>query len=88
MSESFPRSGVAIAEVTMYDVPTQAKLSKELKSPTIFGSAVAMIEVSKLASMVAVANAPNTMMSLVWVKPGTEDSFAMRFTVLLFVQCK
>jgi hypothetical protein len=49
----------------MYDVPTQAKLSNELKSPTILGSAVAMMDVSKLASMVAVANAPKTMMSLV-----------------------
>jgi hypothetical protein len=72
----------------MYDVPTHAKLSKELKSPTILGSAVAMMDVSKLASMVAVAKAPNTMMSLVWVKPGTEDSFAIRFTVLLFASYK
>jgi hypothetical protein len=65
MSESFPRRGVEIADVTMYDVPTQAKLSNELKSPTILGRAVAMMDVSKLASMVAVANAPKTMMSLV-----------------------
>jgi hypothetical protein len=36
-----------------------------------------MMDVSKLASIVAVAKAPSTMMSLDCVKPGTEDSFAM-----------
>ena len=35
----------------MYDVPTHAKLSKELKSPTILGSAVAMMDAGSYNEM-------------------------------------
>ena len=41
------------------------------------GNAVAMMEVSKLASMTANAKAPRTTNRRLLVKPGTRDSVAM-----------
>ena len=66
-----------MADVTMYAVPTQAKLSNALNCPVIVGSAVAMMEVSKLASMTANANAPRTTYRRLLVKPGTRESVAI-----------
>ena len=77
-----------IAEVTMYAVPTHAKLSNALNSPVIVGRAVAMMEVSSEASMVASASAPRTSPSRARENPGTIDSVAMRVTVVLFVLSK
>ena len=70
-SDSLPSSGVPIADVTMYAVPTHAKLSNPLNSPVIVGSAVAMIDVSSDASRVASISAPSTTIRRRWVNPGT-----------------
>jgi hypothetical protein len=43
----------------------------------IFGNAVAMIDVSREASITAIINAPNTNVSRDFVKPGTPESVAM-----------
>jgi hypothetical protein len=66
-----------MAEVTMYADPTQAKLSNALNCPVIVGRAVAMIEVSRFASITARARAPRTIPKRLLVNPGTSVSVAM-----------
>jgi hypothetical protein len=66
-----------MADVTMYAVPTQAKLSNALNSPVMVGNAVAMIDVSMFASITASAKAPRTTQSRLLVNPGTNVSVAM-----------
>ena len=72
-----PSNGVLIAYVTMYAVPTHAKLSKALNCPVIVGRAVAIIEVSRFASITARARAPRTIPKRLLVNPGTKVSVAM-----------
>ncbi|MEZ5297527.1 MAG: hypothetical protein R2697_15010 [Ilumatobacteraceae bacterium] len=63
-----------IAAVTMYAVPTQAKLSNDWNSPTIVGSAVEMIEISIEASRTDSINDDSTSHSWRLVNPGTVDT--------------
>ena len=69
-----------IADVTMYAVPTQAKLSNASNSPAIVGSAVAMIDVSSDDSSTAIISAPSTTASRRCVNPGTEKATAISRT--------
>ena len=69
-SESLPQSGVPIAAATMYEVPTQAKVSKDWNSPTMVGSAVEMIDTSIVASITDSINEPKTNQSCRVENPG------------------